>query len=104
MEQFKKAFTRTELNKLIKWSNSRYNDYKKADVVNDIIRIIESKQDVEKVYETGSFCEKGINKMTSGSNYGMTYKIKTKNVDSVCWIDLTLPNGEVIKRMQIMTN
>ena len=30
MKQLKniKAFTKTELNKLIKWSSSRYNDYK----------------------------------------------------------------------------
>ena len=96
-----RAFTKTELNKLIKWSNSRYNDYKKADVVNDIIKIIESRQDIEKEYITGSFCERGTNKMTSGKNYGLIYKLKTINTGCICYVDLILPSGEVISRLQI---
>jgi hypothetical protein len=103
MKQLKniKAFTKTELNKLIKWSSSRYNNYKKADVVNDILRVVDSGQDTEKEYTTGSYCEKGTNGMRSGSNYGMTYKLKTENVGCICYVDLTLPSGEVVSKLHM---
>lgn len=103
MKQLKdiKAFTKTELNKLIKWSSSRYNDYKKVDVINDILKIIDSGQDAEKEYTTGSYCEKGTLGMRSGSNYGMTYKLITENVGCICYVDLILPSGEVISRLHM---
>ena len=103
MKQLKniKAFTKTELNKLIKWSSSRYNDYKKVDVINDILKIIDSGQDAKKEYTTGSFCEKGTNKMTSGSNWGISYILKTENVGCICYVDLTLPSGEVVSKLHI---
>lgn len=103
MKQLKdiKAFTKTELNKLIKWSSSRYNDYKKVDVINDILKIIDSGQDAEKEYTTGSYCEKGTLGMRSGSNYGMTYKLKTENVGCICYVDLTLPSGEVVSKLHM---
>jgi hypothetical protein len=103
MKQLKniKAFTKTELNKLIKWSSSRYNDYKKVDVVIDILKVIDSGRDTEKEYTTGSYCEKGTNRMTNGSNWGMSYKLKTINMGCICYVDLILPSGEVISRLHM---
>lgn len=87
-----KSFTKTELNKLIEWSSSRYNNYKKADVINDIIKIIKNKEIVTKEYDTGSF---------SPRNHlqGWTYKLITEYINNEYVIKLILPS-KIIERIE----
>lgn len=46
------------LNKFIKWSSSRYNEYKKAEVVDAAYKILSGEwEDSVQVYHSGSFCQ-----------------------------------------------
>lgn len=58
--------TKTNLNKIIKWSTSRYNEYKKKDVVNIIYDAIKNKENIE--LGTGSYTERG-------GCWGRTYEL-----------------------------
>lgn len=82
--------TKKELNKIIRWSSSRYNELKKKDVVNQIIFAIEIGEDTKRTFGTGSYSERGhlggwdyileikqgIATLTEQSNITVTYLIE----------------------------
>lgn len=51
--------TKKDLNSVIRWSSSRYNEKKKSDVVEQIIFLIEKGLDVKEEFVTGSYSERG---------------------------------------------
>lgn len=51
--------TQKDLNSVIHWSSSRWNSKKKADVVKEIIFLVEVGEDVRVEYGTGSYSERG---------------------------------------------
>jgi len=50
---------KTELNQIVKWSSSRWNELKKADVVKRLVDAIREGTNGEWEYGTGSFSESG---------------------------------------------
>lgn len=70
--------TKTELNKLISWSSSRYNDMKKADVIKDIIFRIEKGENCTAEYRSGCYSEAANNLKVdckwTGGNYTLEIK------------------------------
>lgn len=50
--------TKTLLNHIIRWSSSRYNEYKKPEVVEIAYKILSGEwEDSIQVYSSGSYCE-----------------------------------------------
>lgn len=47
--------TKTNLNKIVQWTSSRYNPMRKADVVTDIYKRAKAKEDCVKVYGAGRY-------------------------------------------------
>ncbi len=47
------------MNKIIKWSSFRYNEYKKSEVIDLILKAIEKGKDTEKRFSTGSYSKTG---------------------------------------------
>lgn len=82
--------TKKELNKVIRWSSSRYNELKKKDVVNQIIFLLEIGEETKRTFGTGSYSERGhlggwdyileikqgIATLTEQSNVSVTYLIE----------------------------
>lgn len=67
--------TKTDLNKVISWSTSKWNEYKKKEVIERILYHINSEYDlIEEEYRTGSYT-------TSGSLRGWGYKLVKKGDD-----------------------
>lgn len=64
--------TQNEINDIIQWSSSRYNRYKKKDVVNRIIFLMEKGEDVYERYQVGSYT-------SHGSLNGWDYEFEIKN-------------------------
>jgi hypothetical protein len=70
--------TNSELNKLISWSSSRYNDMKKADVIMDIVFRIEKGENCTVEYRSGCYSEAANNLKVdckwTGGNYTLEIK------------------------------
>lgn len=62
---------KSNLNKLIKWSSSCFNEYKKSEVINIILHAISKGEDVERHFGTGSFTER--------NSYGWGYDFVIKD-------------------------
>ena len=83
MEEIK--LTKNNLNKIIKWSPSRYNNFKKSEVVDLIIKgMNEGKLNDQEEYffHSGSYCE--CSSMSRQAEYVVNFRNKTI-VD--CWTD-----------------
>lgn len=96
----KNRFTKSELNTLISWSSSRYNPYKKSDVIDSILELQESDEDGERTYSCGSWTEptqKSRYSRMKSMNCQGTYIFKKKgNV-----VSLQLPNGlKIVKQLE----
>lgn len=50
--------TKTNLKKLVDWSSSRYNEYRKSDVIDSMHSILQSGEGA-KTWSTGSYSERG---------------------------------------------
>lgn len=50
---------KSSLNKIIKWSSSKWNSIRKKDVVKNIVFLVEKGEDTEVTFETGSYSERG---------------------------------------------
>ena len=53
----KNRFTKSELNTCITWSSSKYNQYKKSEVIESILKLQDSDEDGERIYSCGSWTE-----------------------------------------------
>ena len=74
---------KNNLSKIIKWSTSKYNEYSKREVVNEIAELFKRRDEIEhtmRLYTTGSYSEKGHQngKRYGGSN-GWKYRFVIKN-------------------------
>ncbi len=69
---------KTNLNKIIKWSTSRFNEYRKGDVIEIILNKIKEGKDYKQRFGTGSFAE-------SGSLAGWEYVFKIKNGEATLY-------------------
>lgn len=49
---------KTNLNKIIKWSSSRFNEYKKGEVIKEILTALTNGIDTEIHFGTGAFTER----------------------------------------------
>lgn len=49
---------KTNLNEIIKWSSSRFNEYKKSKVIDKILSALTDGTDIELHFGTGAFTEK----------------------------------------------
>lgn len=49
---------KTNLNKIIKWSSSRFNEYKKGNVIKQILTALKDGADTEIHFVTGAYTEK----------------------------------------------
>lgn len=67
--------TKTNLNKILKWSSSRYNELKKDEVIERILNYIEEGNDVKDVYTTGSYTETG-----GGAGTDYLFEIKKNKI------------------------
>ena len=76
---------KSNLNKIIKWSTSRYNNFKKSDVIELIIKgmnegILNGRE--EYLFHSGSYCE--CSSMSRFSEFAVDFKTKTI---IECWTD-----------------
>ena len=62
---------KTNLNKIIKWGSSRFNEYKKNEVISIILNALKKGEDCERHFGTGSFTER--------NNYGWGYNFTIKD-------------------------
>ena len=62
---------KTNLNKIIKWSSSRFNEYKKSEVIDRILQAIKKGEDYEQRFGTGAFTERNC--------WGCAYILKIQN-------------------------
>lgn len=69
---------KTNLNKIIKWSTSRFNEYKKSEVIEYILSDFKKGKDVKKTYGTGSYSESGN---LAGWRYVFTIKNKKATLE-----------------------
>jgi len=69
---------KTNLDKILKWSTSRFNEWKKSEVINNILEAINKGKDVKKTYGTGCYS-------SSGSCLGWKYVFEIKNGKSVLY-------------------
>lgn len=72
--KLKKA-NKTNINKIVKWSTSRHNEYRKSDVVDDMMYKIKKGKNTRTEYRTGAYSSSG-----HGSGYGYTLVIRNKRV------------------------
>lgn len=70
MQKMVKA-NKTNLNKIIKWSSSIFNEYKKSEVINIILQAIKDGEDTQRHFGTGSFTER--------NSWGWGYDFEIKN-------------------------
>jgi hypothetical protein len=67
--------TKTNLNKIIEWSNSRFNERRKPDFINEIQDVIRRGVDYETPeYDVGNFSQNN-----KGTSRGGTYQFKQKD-------------------------
>lgn len=93
----KNGFIKAELNKLIVWSSSRYNEYKKSDVIDSILNLQYSDSDITREYHCGSWTEptqKSRYSKIKNMNCQGTYIFNKKGNE----ISLTLPSGDIITK------
>jgi len=64
--------TKTNLNKILKWSSSRFNELHKSEVIDRILKYIKKGNDVSDLYSTGCYSK-------SGSGSGTDYKFEIIN-------------------------
>lgn len=91
--------TKSDLNKIINWSSSKFNELKKSEVVERIIFLIEKGEDTEVRFVTGSYTE-------HGSLGGWDYVLKVKDgIVSLTEIKTTLQiyNIEKPKKNKLYT-
>ena len=96
----KNRFTKSELNTCITWSSSKYNQYKKSEVIDSILKLQDSDEDGERTYSCGSWTEptqkSRYSKMKSMNCQGTYIFKKVGNV-----VSLQLPNGlKIVKRLE----
>ena len=72
---------KTNLNKIIKWSSSRFNYYKKSEVIKEILSALSVGDDVEIRYGTGAFSERNC--------WGWAYVLTIKNGQATVRQDVT---------------
>lgn len=72
---------KTNLNKIIKWSSSRFNEYKKNEVIDRILQAIKKGEDYEQRFGTGAFTERNC--------WGWAYIIKIQNGTATLRQDVT---------------
>ena len=58
METIKIKANKTTLNKVIKWSSSKFNEYKKHEVVDIILKVYKENKNCEMTFGTGAFTER----------------------------------------------
>ena len=95
----KNKFSKSELGQLIAWSSSRYNQYKKSEVIESILKHQDMDEDVTMEYHCGSWTEptqrSRYSRMKSMNMQGTYIFKKEGNV-----VRLKLPNGnEVVKKL-----
>lgn len=71
--------SKSELNKLIHWSSSRYNEMKKSEVINDIIFRIEKGEDCTVEYRSGCYSESAHNNKFNCRWTGGSYTLEIKD-------------------------
>lgn len=96
----KNCFTKSELNTHITWSSSRYNPYKKSEVIDSILELQASNEDGERTYSCGSWTEptqkSRYSKMKSMNRQGSYIFKKKGNI-----VSLQLPNGlKIVKQLE----
>lgn len=72
---------KTNLNKIIKWSSSRSNEYKKSKVIDIILQAIKKGEDYERHFGTGAFSERNC--------WGWGYILKIQNGMAILKHDVT---------------
>lgn len=70
----KVKLTKTFLNKFIKWSTSRYNEYRKIDVIKIIFKGFTEGKTGKEIYGSGSYCQ--CSAMTGLYDYLVDYDNK----------------------------
>jgi hypothetical protein len=85
--------TKTNLRRIIQWSSSRYNEYKKTEVIEEIIDKINKGKDTKKRYGTGSFAK-------SGHLAGHGYTLQIKNGRNYLILDPSGKKYELITKQQ----
>jgi len=69
----KLKLNKTNLNKILHWTNSRYNEYRKPDVIEKILAMAKKGEDIEKTFYTG---KTSYLTQSSGVSRSYTFKIK----------------------------
>lgn len=64
--------TRSNLNKIITWSTSRYNEFRKMDAIDRMLEQIDTRDKVSELYSAGSYTE-------AGGGSGIDYKFEIKD-------------------------
>lgn len=72
---------KTNLNKIIKWSSSRFNTYTKAKVIDKILQAVNKGEDCEHHFGTGAFSERNC--------WGWGYIFKIENGKATIQHDVT---------------
>jgi hypothetical protein len=82
MEQLIIKCNKSNLSKIIHWNSSRYNEYTKQDVIDEIIENFNKKIDCEFTYSCGSYSEKAHNGKFKVNTFGRDYILKIINGDA----------------------
>lgn len=66
----------SSLNNVIKWTSSKYNNYKKPEVIKDILNKVKINDNIFWKYECGSYAE-------GNHNRGKSYVLYIKDYDNI---------------------
>lgn len=87
-------YTKTNLSKIIKWTSSKYNEYKKEEVILDMSSKINLCSVILWRYRCGSYVE-------GNHNRGKSYILYIKDFDNIFVICIYAPNNIEVYKLEV---
>ncbi len=87
-------YSRTNLNKIIKWTSSKYNEFTKDEVIQDLVARINLYASVIWRYRCGSYAE-------GNHNRGKSYVLYIKDYDNIFIICIYEPKNIKVYKLEV---